>query len=65
VRPGTDGRFTVRNLPPGDYLMAAVTDVEPGAWFDPDFLQQLRGASARVTLSEGDKKTQDLRLGGG
>jgi len=45
--------------------MAAVTDVEPGEWFDPDFLQQLRGASARVTLNEGDTKTQDLRLGGG
>ena len=49
-------------LPPGDYLMAAVTDVEPGEWFDPEFLQQLRAASARVTLNEGDKKTQDLRL---
>jgi len=65
VRPGTDGKFIVRSLPPGDYLMAAVTDVEPGAWFDPEFLQQLRSASARVTLAEGDKKTQDLRLGGG
>ncbi len=65
VRPGTDGKFIVRSLPPGDYLMAAVTDVEPGAWFDPEFLQQLRASSARVTLAEGDKKTQDLRLGGG
>ncbi|MEI6245020.1 MAG: carboxypeptidase-like regulatory domain-containing protein, partial [Acidobacteriota bacterium] len=64
VRPGTDGKFTIRTLPPGDYLMAAVTDVEPGSWFDPDFLQQLRPASARVTLIEGDKKTQDLRIGG-
>ena len=64
VRPGTDGRFTARNLPAGDYLVAAVTDVEPGEWFDPEFLQQLRAASVRVTLSEGDKKTQDLRIGG-
>ena len=64
VRPGTDGRFTARNLPAGDYLIAAVTDVEPGEWFDPEFLQQLRPASARVTLNEGDKKTQDLRLSG-
>jgi len=64
VRPGTDGHFSVRNLPPGEYMMAAVTDVEPGEWFDPEFLQQLRPASVRVTLSEGDKKTQDLRIGG-
>ena len=62
VRPGTDGKFSVRSLPPGEYLIAAVTDIEPGEWFDPEFLQQLRAASARVTLNEGDKKTQDLRL---
>jgi uncharacterized protein (DUF2141 family) len=64
-RPGTDGRFIVRNLPAGDYLVAAVTDVEPGEWFDPKFLEQLRPASAHVTLAPGDKKVQDLRLGGG
>lgn len=64
LRPGTDGRFTARNLPPGEYYMAAVTDVEPGEWFDPEFLQQLRAASVRVTLNDGDKKTQDLRIGG-
>lgn len=62
VRPGTDGRFTVRSLPPGDYLMAAVTDVEPGEWFDPEFLQQLRGSSVSVSLSEGERRIQDLRL---
>jgi protocatechuate 3,4-dioxygenase beta subunit len=64
-RPGTDGRFIVRNLPPGNYLVAAVTDVEPGEWFDPAFLEQLRPASERVSLVPGDKKVQDLRLGGG
>ena len=65
TRPGTDGTFTIRNLPPGDYRIAAVTDVEPGEWFDPAFLEQLRTASTPVTLSEGEKKTQDLRIAGG
>ena len=65
ARPGTDGRFIVRNLPPGEYYLAAVTDVEPGDWFDPKFLEQLRPASAHVTLAPNDKKVQDLRLGGG
>lgn len=64
-RPGTDGRYIVRNLPPGDYLVAAVTDVDPGEWFDPKFLEQLRAASAHVTLVPNDKKVLDLRLGGG
>lgn len=65
ARPGTDGKFYARNLPPGDYLMAAVTDVEPGEWFDPAFLAQLRAAAVRVTLNPGDTRTQDLRISGG
>ncbi|MCR4374521.1 MAG: carboxypeptidase-like regulatory domain-containing protein, partial [Acidobacteria bacterium] len=65
ARPGTDGRFTMRNLPPGDYMIVAVTDVEPGEWFDPEFLAELAQASMRVTLQDGEKKTQDLRLAGG
>lgn len=65
VRPGTDGRYTVRNLPPGDYALAAVTDVEPGEWFNPEFLKELIAASMRISLADGDRKTQDIRLSGG
>lgn len=65
VRPGTDGKFTVRNLPPGSYMIVAVTDVEPGEWYDPEFLSQLAAAAMRVTLGEGEKKTQDIRIAGG
>jgi uncharacterized protein (DUF2141 family) len=65
ARPATTGTYTIRNLPPGEYLVAAVTDVEFNAWFDPAFLEQLVAASTRVTLAESDKKTLDLRIGGG
>jgi hypothetical protein len=65
TRPGTDGRYTVRNLPPGAYGIAAVTDVEPGEWYDPAFLREVANASLRVVLNDGDSKTQDLRLSGG
>lgn len=65
VRPGTDGRYTVRNLPPGDYALAAVTDVEPGEWFNPEFLRELLAASMRISLVDGDRKTRDIRLSGG
>jgi hypothetical protein len=63
-RPGTDGRFTFRNLPPGDYRLATVFDPEPGVWFDPAYLQQLDGSATRLTLAPGEKKTQDVRVSG-
>jgi hypothetical protein len=64
TRPGSDGRFTVRNLPPGDYLIAAVTDVTQGEWMDPSFLEQLLAASIRFSVAEGESKTQDIRIAG-
>ena len=62
VRPGTDGRYTVRTLPPGDYKIATVLDMEPGSAADPAFLQQVEAATLRVTLQPGEKKQQDIRL---
>jgi hypothetical protein len=65
TRPGTDGTFSVRSLPAGDYRLTAVTDVEPGEWYDPAFLSQLLSASVPISLAEGEKKVQDLRLATG
>jgi hypothetical protein len=64
VRPANDGKFVVRNLPPGAYLLAAVFDVEQGEWFDPNFLERLVPTSMTVTLTEGERKVQDVRIGG-
>jgi hypothetical protein len=65
ARPGIDGKYILRDLPPGEYRIAAVTDVENGEWFEPAFLQQLVSASATVTLADGEKKSFPLKLGGG
>jgi hypothetical protein len=65
VRPGTDGSYNFKNLPAGEYRVSAVLDPEPGVWFDPQFLQQLESSSMRVTLGQGEKKVQNLRVGGG
>ena len=64
TRPATDGRYTFRNLPPGEYRLAPVYDVEPGSMSDPAFLQQLEPTSLRITLQPGEKKAQDMRVGG-
>jgi hypothetical protein len=61
-RPGTDGGFTFRNLPPGDYKLATVFDPEPGSWYDPAYLQQLDTVSTRLTLGPGEKKVQNVRV---
>lgn len=62
TRPGTDGRYVIRGLPPGDYQLAALEDLEPGTQFDTELLKQLLVASTRVTVGEGAKAVQDLRV---
>jgi hypothetical protein len=61
-RPATDGKYLVRGLPAGDYQIAALADLEPGMQYDLEFLKALLAASTRVTLGDGAKVTQDLRI---
>jgi uncharacterized protein (DUF2141 family) len=67
TRPGTDGKFTLSGagpttLPPGRYLLAAVTDLGRDEQFDPAFLGQVVPAAIPITLGLGEKKTQDLGI---
>jgi hypothetical protein len=59
---GELGRYQVRGLPPGDYLVAAVTAVEPGRHYDPDLLGRLAAGAARVTVVHEGRHVQDLRV---
>jgi hypothetical protein len=58
VRTDAEGRYVVRNLPPGDYRIAVIADLEQGEWFDPDVLARLGGTT--VTVAGVEKRTQDL-----
>ncbi len=62
ARPDQTGMFKIRNLPAGEYYVVAIDPSEPGEWFDPTYLDQHRAGAARVTLGEGDIKTQDFRV---
>ena len=62
TRPDQTGMFKIRNLPPGDYYVVTVDPSEQGEWFDPAYLDQHRTGAARLTLGEGDVKTQDFRV---
>jgi len=55
------GAYTLASIPPGEYLVVAVDDVEPGEWFDPVFLDQIRGHATKVRIEEGQQHTQDLK----
>ena len=62
TRPDQNGKFQLRGLPPGEYYLATVDPEKQGEWFEPDFLERHRPGAARVTLGEGDVKTQDFRV---
>ena len=63
IRPASDGSFAFVNLPPGTYLLAALTDVDPDEWQKPEFLEALVSSSVKIALGEGERKRQDLRIG--
>jgi len=65
VRLSSDGRYRIVGLPPGEYYVTAITDFEPMQLGDASFLESLVSASAKVTLGEGERKTFDLKTGGG
>jgi hypothetical protein len=62
VRPDQNGRFQLRGLPAGEYYLAAIDPQLPGEWFDPRFLDEQRTDASRVTLSDGDTRTHNIRI---
>ncbi|HET9373078.1 MAG TPA: carboxypeptidase regulatory-like domain-containing protein [Vicinamibacterales bacterium] len=62
VRPATDGEFVIRALPAGDYLLAALTDLNAFDLQDGRFLRALAAAAVPVTIAEHERKRQDLRI---
>jgi len=62
ARPDQTGKYRIRGLPAGQYYLAAVDPAEQGEWFNPVYLDEHRTGAARVTLADGDIKTQDFRV---
>ena len=62
MRPDTNGRFSIKSLPPEDYLIIAVQNLEPGQGSDPDFLTRAREEAKSFSLVEGETKAVDIRL---
>jgi hypothetical protein len=61
ARPAADDLYRARLLP-GDYYAVAMSDVENGAWTDPEFLALARDRATKFSIADGENKTLDLRL---
>ena len=62
VRPDILGRYTIKNLPAGDYLVVARDDLDALQWFNPETLQQLVPAAARIRIGEDQQVTHDIMV---
>lgn len=62
VRPDTEGRFQVKNLPPGGYYAVAMDYIAQGEWGDPDLLDKLKAKATGITLGEGETKSLELKI---
>jgi len=59
-----EGTFRFAGLLPGEYCLAVLTDLDTVDLQDPAFLEQLLPAGIKMTLAEGDKRVQNVKLTG-
>jgi hypothetical protein len=57
-----NGKFTLKAISPGKYLIYAWEEVEDGAWFDPDFMARYEKLGESVSLDGNGRKTLSLKL---
>jgi len=62
VRAGVDGSYRLSGLPPGEYFLCALTEIDPEQQYDPAYLEQFVPASIKISIADGEKKVQDLRI---
>ncbi len=53
TRPDQHGRYEIKDLPPGDYFLAAVDYLEDGALNDPDVVRALVPYAEKILLVDG------------
>jgi protocatechuate 3,4-dioxygenase beta subunit len=64
ILPASDGKYKASGLAAGEYYLAAVTDLDPQDWGDPTYMDQVAAAALKITIADGEKKVQDLRVTG-
>jgi hypothetical protein len=54
------GKFTIRDIPPGEYRAFTWDSVDNNIYMDPDFIRPLESKGVTVTLTEGGQA--DIKL---
>jgi hypothetical protein len=57
-----NGRFVIRGIRPGDYKLFAWDDIEPGTWWDPDFLSHYERRGEEIKIATNERASCDLHL---
>jgi hypothetical protein len=57
-----EGRFSMRGLPPGNYLLAAFANLEFGGETDPEFVKVFEKTARHVELSPGQVLNETLKV---
>ena len=65
VRSDQSGNYRIDALPAGNYYLAVTDDVDEGEWYEPAFLESLRETAIRISVGEGETKSQTLRVRNG
>lgn len=55
-----NGKFLLRGLAPGEYLVIALANLEPGGDTDPDSQKKFEKLATRVQLEAGQTKSEAL-----
>jgi protocatechuate 3,4-dioxygenase beta subunit len=64
TRPDVNGRYVFRTLPPGEYRLAATTDLVSQDLQQRPALEALAAQSLAFTIGAGEKKIVDVRVAG-
>ena len=56
------GRFSLRGIAPGDYMLLAWEELEPGAQQDPEFLRRYENRGNAVRVQEGERRSIQLEV---
>jgi len=62
LSPGEDGRYSVSAVPPGDYMVFAVQEMNNALWTIPEFVGRVRSQGKALHVDSGGSSSVELTL---